>query len=138
MSRHCLNSMLRKIGMIESEPAFAPTVDNASFDSFLKAPADATFFEATVGRQIEIFLPVVLETPCKTPKISVLDHLYRGCQCDSCARDNGDTHFGRTGQQFCILSPSCVGSWTLPFPFFCENIPVDGSLIAIDRCIYKY
>jgi hypothetical protein len=54
---NCLNSMLRKIGMIESEPAFAPTVDNA-FDSFLKAPVDGTFFEATVGRQIEIFLPV--------------------------------------------------------------------------------
>jgi hypothetical protein len=56
--KNCLNSMLRKIGMIDSEPAFAPTVDNASFDSFLKAPVDGTFFEATVGRQIEIFLPV--------------------------------------------------------------------------------
>jgi hypothetical protein len=55
---NCLNSMLRKIGTIDSEPAFAPTVDNASFDSFLKAPVDGTFFEATVGRQIEIFLPV--------------------------------------------------------------------------------
>jgi hypothetical protein len=55
---NCLNSMLRKIGMNESEPAFALTVDDASFDSFLKAPVDGTFFEATVGRQIEIFLPV--------------------------------------------------------------------------------
>ena len=55
---NCLNSMLRKIGMNESEPAFALTVDDASFDSFLKAPVDGPFFEATVGRQIEIFLPV--------------------------------------------------------------------------------